>query len=294
MHVNYDMHLFWFNKESEGSVTLYYELYIDSLFLMDFAVNLCILLLTKRLRTYSTTGLRCVAGAAYGGALHCIIFLVPVLSLSVKLVLGYILAVSGMICITFKCKSVGRFVKVLSQTAGTMFFIGGFYFFVSNSIFLGKSTPGEGIGTYLILLTAYFLGTFIVKKVRKNNDFMCNVSLYGEECVINVKALIDTGNSLVEPVSKKPVSILDMNTLEKLFGGNLPEYYRIVPFTSVGKKKGILKCFEIAKISIKYQDDEEVYEKVLVACSEEIGAKEGYMILNPKLINKQEECKYDI
>ena len=44
-----------------------YEIYIDSLFLLDFAMNLYLLLLVNRNLNHTATWKRLLAGAALGG-----------------------------------------------------------------------------------------------------------------------------------------------------------------------------------------------------------------------------------
>ena len=144
------------------------------------------------------------------------------------------------------------------------------------------------MSTILLGLTAFVLGGGIIKKVKSSPQTVCEVILETEYEKLKVDALIDTGNLLIEPISKKPVSVLDENSIKRLFGGELPQYYRVVPYTSIGRKNGILKCFEIPRISVVFRDEERFYENVLIACGEELAASEGYMILNPQLINKEE------
>ena len=51
-----------------------YEIYIDSLFLLDFAMNLYLLLLVNRNLNHTATWKRLLAGAALGGAGYCLMF----------------------------------------------------------------------------------------------------------------------------------------------------------------------------------------------------------------------------
>lgn len=288
MHVSYDMHLFLFQKESEGSVTLYYELYIDSLFFTDFIMNFFLLCLTNKMQGRTATGPRCIAGAACGAGIYCAVFIIPVLSLSVRLAIGLVVSLLGMVQVTFKCKGIRQIIKMTPPIAGAMLFLGGgFLLLKEKTAFIG-GIKGGFISTLLLGLIAYVLGGIVLKKIKRSPQTFCEVILETECEKIKVNALIDTGNLLIEPISKKPVSVLDENSIKRLFGGVLPQYYRVVPYTSIGRKNGILKCFEIPKISVVFRDEEKFYEKVLIACGEELDTSESYMILNPRLISKEE------
>ena len=128
-------------------------------------------------------------------------------------------------------------------------------------------------------LRSGFLGYGIIEKSKRKKEISCRVCLQREDIKIEVEALLDTGNSLQEPISKKPVSILDITAARQLFGGCLPEFYRAV-----------LKGFEVPKMWVWYQDRKEEYENVYVACSEEYAPGEGFrMILNPRLIKNLED-----
>ena len=51
-----------------------YEIYIDSLFLLDFAMNLYLLLLVNRNLNHTATWKRLLAGAEWGGEGDCLVF----------------------------------------------------------------------------------------------------------------------------------------------------------------------------------------------------------------------------
>ncbi len=272
---------------------MYYELYLDSLFFADFIMNFYLLGLTNRIRGRSATRLRRFAGAAYGAGIYCMIFFLPPGWAVGKILAGLVLSGVGMTVITFPAKSPSQIGKTILTMAGAAFFMGGIYLFLKDRVCVFKE--GGILKGVVLGGAAYGAGCFLLEKSKRKISPECSVILQGTKGNITVEALLDTGNSLTEPVSGRPVSILDEKTLQDLFGGQLPEYYRVVPFASIGKKKGLLKCFEIPKIWVTYQENERVYEKVLVACSEEFAPKEGFrMLLNPRLIKNQEEKNDDI
>ena len=53
---------------------------------------------------------------------------------------------------------------------------------------------------------------------------------------LSLRGLYDTGNQLEDPVSGKPVSVVDRQSLEKLLGEELTEYMKYLPEIS-GEKK---------------------------------------------------------
>jgi stage II sporulation protein GA (sporulation sigma-E factor processing peptidase) len=96
-----------------------------------------------------------------------------------------------------------------------------------------------------------------------------------------VTALVDSGNSLVEPISGKPVSVISKDTLNKL-RGNEQDIYRAIPYRSIGRS-GILKGYLMQEVEIKLNGVTKVCRDVYVAVPDEYTASEG-MILNPLLL----------
>jgi len=274
---------------------LYYEIYIDSLFFMDLIMNFYVIGLTGKWLGRTVTCLRRLAGAAYGAGIFCMTFWVPIGELLGKFIIGGISAFVGMAWIAFSSTGFHAYIKNFAAMLGAAFYMGGIYLFLLERFLLFSNLKDNIFFQLFFGFAAYLSGSFLFEKSRRKNVSFCRVILQNEDKKINVRALIDTGNSLVEPLSNKPVSILDEKSLKELFGGELPEFYRVVPFSSIGKKKGILKCFEIPKIWVEYQEEKRVYEKIFVACSDEFVASERcHMILNPRLIKNQEAKEYDI
>jgi len=267
---------------------LYYELYIDSLFLVDFVMNFYLLNLTGKIQRRTVTCLRCIVGAAYGSTIYCVVFIMPAFSMPVKIFVGSVISIIGMAFFTFNCKSIRHLIKVIPSMAIVMLIMGGIFFVLTEKSVFGALFRADLPGVVAVGIVIYGICNIIVAKIRKMPQMVCSVKLETDMGKIEVNALIDTGNLLIEPISKKPVSVLDENSMRALFGGELPEYYRVVPYTSVGRKHGLLKCFEIPRILVDVQEEEKIYEKVLVACSEEFSSDDNYMILNPRLFNKEE------
>lgn len=263
---------------------MYYELYIDSLFLVSFMLNLILLCLINRMYGRTATRLRLLMAAAYGAGIHCMVFVLPVFNLTIRLLFAWAAAVIGMIKIAFRCKSMPQLGHMIPGMVGAIVFYGGFYYAVNDYSELINGWLGSGIGVILTGIAAYKAGVFIIRRLRRPKQYVCKAVLETDVGRLETDALVDTGNLLIEPISKKPVSVLDINSVKILFGGNIPEYYRIVPYTSVGRQKGLLRCFEVARVCILYQEEEKVLEKILVACAEDWAKDGGCLIINPRLL----------
>jgi len=118
---------------------------------------------------------------------------------------------------------------------------------------------------------------------RSQNAFV-TLRVQGKEAYC--KGFWDSGNSLRDPITGRPVVLLEKSILEKYKIPIPVKGFRVIPFHSVGMENGVLKGFVADELLV--QDDrgyERCYRKTVVAIYEgRLSMKEEYqMILNPKL-----------
>ncbi len=70
---------------------------------------------------------------------------------------------------------------------------------------------------------------------EKGNRY-CEVVVFFGERNCRLRALIDTGNTLKDTVSKDPVSVMDQASVKRLTEGKQPERFRYIPYHSIGKR----------------------------------------------------------
>ena len=106
----------------------------------------------------------------------------------------------------------------------------------------------------------------------------------GEE--IDVKALFDTGNLLCDPLSGKPVSVMEDCPKIREWLEKYPQKYRAVPYRSVGNEHGILEGLVVDELAIQKEDGRVVRTGTVVAVYKGKLSKGGdfEMILNHSLI----------
>lgn len=268
---------------------MYYEIYVDSLFLVNFVMNLLLLELVNRTLLCTATRRRVIAGAALGAGLYLVPFFVGGPGW-LKLLLGFALATAGMIEVTFRVRSLRVFWMAMRRLFLYSFLFGGILLFIIRLL--------PGVRHYLVTVfgvlglgTLVFLEVAGLMKRKSREQDICRVVLVGKGARITVNALVDTGNSLVEPISGKPVSILEKSVFEGLWKEGRPGGYRVVPYHSIGKKSGILQGFLIPEIRIEQEGVVKCCKDVYVGVSDgDVTCGEHYkMILNPKLLTQQAE-----
>ena len=271
------------------------EVYVDSLLLLQFVMNIYLLALVNHMLRQSVS-FRRILGGAFGGAVLSIIpFLMP-LKIFLSMFLSFFMSVMCLTVITFRTYRKESFWKVFEKLGISTVLLGGILSILMRILPKGADTC---LGMSGVLLAGGAVYGGLSKLVRKKGEekAVCRVTLFGREEVsafgngtgkehkVSVQALIDTGNSLVEPISGKPVAVLDKMVFEQLLGENKPECYRVIPFHSIGKKSGWLPGYLLERILVETEGFTKEYREIYVGISEEIISETNTykMILNPRI-----------
>lgn len=271
-----------------------YELYVDSLFLVNFVMNLYILMLVDRSTFRAARPARLLAGAALGGLSYLLMFFLNV-PVPFKLFLGAAGAV-GMLPVAFSVRGLRNLLKLMEKMLVYSFCMGG------ALIFLLRSLPvREGVltGIFGVLGTGgiffLFLGRFPWES--KTESGLCKATLVTGEKQVTVSALIDSGNGLVEPISGNPVCVVEKEVFRSLWESGGP-LYRAIPYHSIGKQKGILEGYLLPKLYVEIDGVRKVFRDIYIAVSPETisaadvsEAESIKMIMNPRLLTEAKKGK---
>lgn len=122
----------------------------------------------------------------------------------------------------------------------------------------------------------------------------CNIKVNINSRCTYIKAIIDTGNFLREPITKMPVIVVEkkslvnvipnyiLDNLDKIINGeniDLEEYtskIRIIPFTSLGKENGILLGLKADNVLVEMEENNNIIQNVI------IGIYNGHLSKNGK------------
>ncbi|MBO5165577.1 MAG: sigma-E processing peptidase SpoIIGA [Lachnospiraceae bacterium] len=266
---------------------MYYEIYADSLFLLNFTLNLYLLLLVNKSLHRTATRFRLFLGAVWGGAGYCLVFFLP-MSMLVKIIFAAICVNVGSLVFVFRPSSLKGVVKLAESMFLYAFLLGGAFLMLMNHVKVFRNNMMSFItviacGGIFVLI---FYGR--IGKAEKQKLKPCMVELCKGEEKIQIHGLIDTGNSLIEPISGKPVSVVDKEIFEKLVKEQekVDLGFRVIPYRSVGCERGIMKGYEIPEIIIEQDGMKKTCHNIYVGVSEgKVSSKGSYQILvHPKLL----------
>ena len=265
-----------------------YELYVDSLIWINFWMNLYLLILTNVSTLRTATPRRLCMGAALGA----LGFIVPIgLTHSlIGMIVGIALVFAGMLMFAFRVRRWKTFVRLLEQMLFYSFCMGGCLLFLKNltpawAKILDSPLGLPTVGGVLFLLL------YKIKVAGCYRNCICVATLKTGNVTLEIPALIDSGNNLVEPISGKPVCVIDKEVFEGLWKDN-PPGFRVIPYHSVGRNRGILSGYLLEELEIDYEGILLKFQKVYLAVSQEdisngCGAQSIKIIINPGLFQEK-------
>lgn len=262
---------------------MYYELYIDVFFLINFMMDSLLLLAVKKVLKCPVGNARVFLGGAVEAALTCMLVAIP-LPAVVKLPVYYVWMNGIMLRIGLKIKKRSEFWKAFVLLYVFAFLMCGMMQLLQPWLRTGSLFFAAAVPAYYLLCGIWH---FMVC-MRKKNGRICEVVLYVGMEKYRINALVDTGNGLTDPVSGEPVSVIDSACAQQMLkeeGEN--KGIRYIPYRTVGGD-GVMPVFRAEQIEIFLAGEKEEFRMqrpVIGICEGQISEQEEYqMILNPDIL----------
>lgn len=261
---------------------MYYELYVDVLFLENLLLDYLLLVLLARLLKRPVRRLRLLTAASLGSLGLCLVYILSLEEtwLGAALIYGILSTVMVKAGLGIsRIRELGRAVFLLYIIS---LLLGGIFGLIQRKI----SFPlypffGITLVSYWILTAA--MEWLMRYRSRAGKIFRVTISFQGK--VIEVRGLLDTGNQLHDPMLHKPVSILTEELQEELCQDRETAFLPIA-YHSIGKRDGTLEAFFADYMCIHIADKEKklVSRPLLGITKEPLSSKNEYnMILHPDL-----------
>lgn len=282
-------------------------IYIDVVLIENLIMNYIILLATGIILKEKIKHFRLIISSLIG-AIYSIIAYMNILEIYSTSILKIVLSVI-IIYVAFNPQNVKKMFKQLLIFYLTSFAFGGAAFaliyivkpqdiLMKNGLFLGtyplKTIILATIITFIIIISAFK----IVKSKISRKDMYCDIIVKINQKEIKVKAMIDTGNLLKDPLTQKPVMVIEknclydvlpkeiLNNLDNVLGGDLekiPEEIqrkylpklKLIPFSSLGKQNGMLIGIKSEEIIIYYEDTQINKKDIIVGIYNKSLTKRG-------------------
>lgn len=271
--------------------------YAEYLILENVIINYIILYVTKKITRTETSKSRLLI-AALIGSVYTLVMFFPSLNFMTKFTVK--VAISVLIIIfAFNPEKFSNFIRLLSTFYVTAFVFAGatfalFYvmntnFSVYNGVFYIKDFPIRFLilGITLSFILIKYVFKYLQIKLGKT-DVLTNVIINLNNKQANIVALVDTGNSLKEPISQRPVIIVEFFAIKDLLPEKVQNLFlenedldldeitdimiesvdeiklRVIPFKAIGTENGILLGFKPDEILIMNEATERKIEEEIV------------------------------
>ena len=259
---------------------MYYELYIVVLFLEILVLDYLLLRLVRRLGGYPATQLRMWLAACLGSVSFCVLCWFSLLWTVPGMLISHVI-ISVLMVKTGLRPGKGR--PLLSATA--LLYVcsilsGGIV------VWMRELFPSLFLPVWLLAALGLFLLEPVVRRIfsfQKQKKVLCQVVLfYGGVCR-HATGLWDTGNSLYDPLHRKPVSIVERALLEPEVSSE--ELLFQIPYHSIGRSDGLMSALIADYLCIRTEKGELLVERPVLGLTEEALSSDGAynMILNPDL-----------
>lgn len=282
---------------------IYICIYVDVLIVLNIYITYFLLMAVSKISHTPIKLSRCIISSVAGG-LFSLIILIPDMNYFVNIFLK--LAVSVIIIMTgFGMKTGFKYtMKLILWFYAMNFIFAGImlslrYAFslsfmrYSNSYFYMDFSLFSLIIFTIISYAVVCLIRYIIDKGNVSGG-VYKVIIRNNGRVISVEGIADTGNSLVDNFSGKPVIICGKSELEKiieipefsLIGGDYAEYseilknFRIIPYSTIGES-GIIPVFSPDEILIREEKSQKIKQAdALIG----ISSKNIKAVFNPEIL----------
>ncbi|MCL2407991.1 MAG: sigma-E processing peptidase SpoIIGA [Oscillospiraceae bacterium] len=249
-------------------------IYADTLFFINTVINYLILLATAKVCAVAASRIRIAGAAALGGVFAVISVLPPFEFLGNPLVIIGI----GILMIAIAFGGEPRLVRLglvfFSVSAGAAGFALGLSL-LGGGVSSGGILPPIRFSTLIVsFAVCYAIVTLVFRRVAANRGGIVPLIVRQGKSVLELKALVDTGNTLVDPMTGMPVIVTGVPEAKKLFpeevraaieeigrrgavsvmeelaARSCPLKFRLIPYSAVGVAGGFLLSFKPDEITI--------------------------------------------
>lgn len=281
--------------------------YVDVLVSINIFVNYFLLMCVKGILKINVKRSKLILGALAGGVYSLVIFIPEIPEPLIFLM--NITASLFIVIISFKPANVKQLVKCFAVFFGVNFAFAGlmlalWLLFSPKGMIYNNSIVYFNIDIKVLTLSTvvcYFIITLITKLSKRSapDNKIFSITLLNENKSITVNALLDTGNTLRDPFTGKPVIILEKSVVKKLFDVNVLNFFengelkenfdnkklRLIPVNTVSST-GMLKAAIIDGVIVNSKN---IIIKNVIAAQSETAFKSGEYsaLLNNDIINER-------
>ena len=250
-------------------------IYIDVLFLLNFLMDLLLLFAAAFVCKKRITIWRVILSSVLGAVYSCAVFF-PAISL-IYTIIGKAAITFLMVLLAFGWKNPAVFFKTygifwtVSVVFGGCGFAAAFFAngYGAGNVVVSNGEPYLQVGAGALMLAAagaiglLYLFTDICRRNFTKDRIILRLTVIRSERKVQIKALIDTGCELCDPLDGSPAMIVYLDAAKNLFSpdemrllhlladsggsinvGMVGAGFRLIPFSAVGTERGYLPAVQ--------------------------------------------------
>lgn len=283
-------------------------------------MNYLLLSLERRILKWNTKRLRMIVASSVGAISTCLFAILPSLYGEVKYVISYIVICALMVRISFRVTRLRDWIRGIVVLYLITYCIGGvissiyaqrevLYYYIDaleGRLFGGMSLWNMMISVPIVFVCSFVILRFLTYQKQMSKEIY-EVWLTKNQACVHTSGLVDTGNCLFDPITGKPVIVIEMSLMEEVLDPSLyrdlktivkfedASYHisaenatkiRLIPFQSIGKKRGILPAIVLDEVEIRKDTQFLCSKKVIAALYDDAlsQSKEYQVILHKSLL----------
>lgn len=296
------------------------EVYLDVLLMENIVINYLILYVTARLSRNRASSIRLFLSSSIGAFYVLLLVFFPHVKVYYT-VSGKVLLSFAMIVAAFSPEKISGFLKTLA-----IFYVSTFIFAGAAFAFMYFNESGSMVKNGIVYvfwqskwtqLLLSIIMVFIILKILWEiiqskvigDKLLLPLKIIFESKLTVIEALVDTGNTLCDPLTKNPVIVVEYKAIREI----LPEEirvifdesrendlavvtrivsdsawfsrFRLIPFSSIGKDNGMLIGFKPDSIEIGEESEKkEVSDVIICIYNRSLSRNNRYKaLLSPEL-----------
>lgn len=297
------------------------EIFLDVLVLENIVMNYLILLMTAKFSKNKVSHLRLFLGATLGALYVAFLVVCPSLkgyyTTIAKIALSF-----GIVAIAFHFERFVAFFKtmVIFYISTFIFAGAGFAFlyfnqsggFVRNGFFYVYWNSKWTVMVLCVATVGIIVKIFwdILQNKFVKDRLLIPLKIAFENGIIDLSALVDTGNALFDPLTHVPVVVVEFKAIKSILPIEIQKIFeeskeddlvgvtkivadsswfsrfRIIPFTSLGKENGMLIGFKPDYIEVGEKTEKKGVTEVIIGIyNRALSKSENYnALLGPELV----------
>lgn len=290
-------------------------IYIDVLLVTNFFINLLLLSATAAFLRIRVHRLRLLCGTLIGTACS-LVLLIPDIGFVMNLILKTVVSIC-MSCVVFAGKNLRGICRQSFCFFAVSCFFAGFMLliktvFSSETLIVNNATTYFAVGSgQIVVISAvcYVCLRLIINFVHRTqvDKKVVRVSVICDTKQVDLKAFVDSGNHLFDPISQKAVSLVNFDSVSELLPTDLFSFFSgelsvgSIPVSAWNRRiclipahfavgESLLPAFRADKMIIITQEGTFVAENPLLAVTKaDFFSDNTSVLLHPSMLNEEQQ-----